>query len=161
MIEAQRNDNDQPETPPVARVGDATGEAATNTAKDTDRASMLATLLEGIKFPATKDEIQSHINAKSPSGEIGIHDFLKALEQNLDENALYSNTYEVELAIGLVSRSADTNANSPYARDKALNRANSRRLGERMRADPYTEHESVGVASSRDVSPNTPKGESV
>ena len=161
MTDAQENRNDQSETPTVTRVGDATGEAAINKAADTLQASNLATLLEGIRFPATKDEIRTHFDAKPPLGRLGKHYFLKALEQNLEENVTYSNAYEIELAMGLVSRTADTSANPPYARDKGLNRANNRRLGEMMRTDPYTEHESVGIASSRDVSPNTPKGESV
>ena len=59
---------------------------------------------------------------------------------------------------GLVKKAE---SEKPYARDSGLNRANSERVGESERQDPYSSRERISGASSRDVSPNTPKGEDV
>ena len=49
------------------RVGDISGEAPTNDVTDRNVASKLANLLEGLTFPANKEEIKNHLNRKSPS----------------------------------------------------------------------------------------------
>jgi len=64
--------------------------------------------------------------------------------------------YDVELAIGLVEQAG---GGKPYVRDRALNRANRKRIGETNRPDPYSGRENIKPANAREVSPNTPKGE--
>jgi hypothetical protein len=141
------------------RVGDITGEPPTNEAMDRERASKLANLLEGLKFPATKEEVRNHLNARSPSMGNRINDVLEAIENNLDDGREYVSAYDVEVAAGLVKKAE--REKKPYARDSGLNRANRERVGESERQDPYSGRERILGASSRDVSPNTPKGEDV
>jgi hypothetical protein len=45
----------------VERVGDITGEPATNEAVDTYEASKIASLLQGLTFPANKGQIKEYI----------------------------------------------------------------------------------------------------
>jgi hypothetical protein len=120
------------------RVGDITGEPPTNEAMDRDKASKLANLLEGLEFPATKEKIMNHLNARSPSMGNRINDVLEAIENNLDNRRDYVSAYDVEVAAGLVKEAAGTE-----------------------RQDPYSGRERILDASSRDVSPNTPRGEDV
>ena len=140
------------------RVGDITGEPPTNEAMDRNKASKLANLLEGLEFPATKEEIRNHLNARSPSMGNRINDVVEAIENNLDDGREYG-VYDVEVAAGLVKKRAESER--PYARDSGLNKANRERVGEGERQDPYSSRERISGASSRDVSPNTPKGEDV
>jgi hypothetical protein len=119
------------------RVGDITGEPPTNEAMDRDKASKLANLLEGLKFPATKEEIRKHINERSPSMGNRINDVLEAIENNLDDRRQYGSAYDVEVAADLVKKA------------------------ESERQNAHGGPEKIGGASSRDVSPNTPKGEDV
>ena len=145
------------------RIGDITGEPPTNKALDKDMASKMASLLEGLQFPATKEEIKAHLNMKSPSMGNRINDVLEAVENKLDEERRYDSAYDVEIAAGLVVV-ARQGEEEPYVRDRALNRANHERVSESIRPDPYEpgkEHASGGPASARNVSPNTPKGEQV
>ena len=145
------------------RVGDITGEPPTNKAADKDKASKMANLLEGLQFPATKEEIKAHLNMKSPSMGNRINDVLEAVENNLDEEKRYDSAYDVEIAAGLVVV-ARQGEEEPYVRDKALNRANHERVSESIRPDPNEpgkERASGGPASARNVSSNTPKGEQV
>jgi hypothetical protein len=152
-------DPDESGTGAVAeRAGDITGEPPTNKAVDRDKASKMANLLEGLEFPATKEEIRSHLNQKSPAIGNRINDVLEAVENNLGDDKEYSSAYDVEVAAGLVKRAG---AEKPYVRDRALNRANRKRTGESIREDPNTGRESIKPASSREVSPNTPSGEEV
>lgn len=137
------------------RVGDMTGEPPTNKAVDRDRASKMANLLEGIEFPATKEKILAHVNARSPAAGNRINDVLEAIRNNLDDGRRYDSAYDVERAAGLVRKEGEER---PYVRDRALNRANTKRIGESVRTDPY-EQPSGGPASARNVSSNTPKGE--
>lgn len=120
----------------------------------------MANLLEDLKFPATKEEIQNHLNRKSPSMGNRINDVLEAVENNLDDRTKYDSVYDVELATGVVRR-AGRKGEKPYVRDRALNIANSKRTGEEIRSDPYSGRETIGPANTKDVSPNTPKGEEV
>jgi hypothetical protein len=143
---------------PAERAGDLTGEPATNKPVNRDKASKMANLLEGIEFPATKDEIRSHLNRKSPSMGNRINDVLEAIENNLDGSRKYGSAYDIEVAAGLVQRE---DSEKPYVRDRALNEANSRRTGESIRDDPNVGREKFKPASSREVSPNTPSGEEV
>jgi hypothetical protein len=145
------------------RVGDITGEPPTNKAADKDKASKMANLLEGLQFPATKEEIKAHLNMKSPSMGNRINDVLEAVENSLDEERRYDSAYDVEIAAGLVVV-ARQGEEEPYVRDRALNRANHERVSESIRPDPNEpgkERASGGPASARNVSSNTPKGEQV
>jgi hypothetical protein len=141
------------------RAGDVTGELPTNEATDRNVAAKMANLLEGLEFPATKEEIKNYLNKKSPSMGNTINDILEAVENNLDDHARYNNAYDVERAAGLV-RQAD-NKEKPYVRDRALNKANAERAGEEIRPNPYAGRETIEPANSKNVSPNTPKGEDV
>lgn len=142
------------------RVGDIIGEPPTNEDRDHDKASTLATLLEGLEFPATKEEIGNHLNTRSPSMGNRINDVVEAIENNLDDDREYGSTYDVEVAAGLVKKISENE--KPYARDSGLNKANRERGGESERQDPYnSSRERIESASSRDVSPNTPTGEDI
>jgi hypothetical protein len=142
------------------RVGDITGEPPTNEAMDRNKASKLANLLEGLEFPATKEEIRNHVNTRSPSMANRINAVVEAIENSLDEGREYGSAYDVEVAAGLV-KNKRAESERPYARDSGLNKANRERMGESERQDPYTSRERITGASSKDVSPNTPKGEDV
>jgi hypothetical protein len=140
------------------RVGDITGKPPTNEAIDRDKASKMANLLEGLEFPATKQEIRNHLNKRSPTMGNRINDMLEAVENKLDDGVEYKNAYDIERAAGLVEQ-ADEDRGKPYVRDRALNVANKKRLDEDVRKDPYSGQESIWPANERDVSPNTPRGE--
>ena len=133
----------------VQRVGDITGEPTTE-AVDTDEASKIASLLQGITFPATKDQIKEYIaDSKSISASSeNVRNMLQIIENNLPEEREYNTVYEIENSLGLVvKKNEEKNEQvvkkeieedlNPYTRDKALNQANRRRLGEKARPDPY------------------------
>ncbi len=84
------------------RVGDISGEAPTNEVTDRDVASKLANLLEGLIFPANKEEIKNHLNRKSPSMGNRINDVFEAVQNNLEDGISYYSAYEIERATGLV-----------------------------------------------------------
>lgn len=86
----------------VERAGDLTGESPVNKATDNATVSKLANLLEGLKFPATKEEILNHINRKSPSMGNRINDVFARVQNNLEKGIKYENTYQVGLASKLV-----------------------------------------------------------
>ena len=115
------------------RVGDMTGEPPTNVALDRDKASKMANLLEGLEFPATKEEMLAHVNSRSPAAGNRINDVLEAMQNNLDDGRQYASAYDAEVAAGLVTKAG---GEKPYVRERALNRANSKRIGESVRADP-------------------------
>jgi len=141
------------------RAGDITGEPPANEAIDHEKAAKMANLLEGLEFPATKEKIRNHLNARSPSMQNRIKDVVEAIENKLDEDREYASAYDVEVAAGLVVKREESER--PYARVSGLNRANGERIGESEGQDPYNNHERISSASSKDVSPNTPKGENV
>jgi hypothetical protein len=135
-----------------------TGESPSNEAVDRNKASKMANLLEGLKFPATKEQIRKYVNQKSPGMGNRINDVLEAIENNLDDRKEYGSAYDVEVAAELVEQSG---IDEQYVRDRALDRANSERTGEGGRPDPHSGRETIKPASSREVSPNTPPGEEV
>lgn len=139
----------------VGRVGDITQEPATNEAVNTSEASKIANLLQGLTFPATKEQIKNYIadgksiTISSKSAKITS----QFIDDNLQDGKKYNSTYEIERALGLVIKK-DVNKDkkrrrgvtstkdkkvevTPYARDKAMNRANKKRFGEKSRPDPY------------------------
>ena len=121
------------------RVGNITGEPPTNEAMDRNKAIKIANLLEGLEFPATKEKIRNHINARSPSMGNRINDVVEVIENNLYDGREYDSAYDVEVAAGLVKK----------------------RENENERQNSHDNRERISAASSRDVSPNTPKGEDV
>jgi hypothetical protein len=68
----------------------------------------MANLLEGLQFPATKEDIRNHINRKSPSMANRINDVFEAVQNNLEDGVSYNNVYDIELAAGLVQKKANT-----------------------------------------------------
>jgi hypothetical protein len=88
----------------IGRAGDETGEPPSNEAVNRKTASKLANLLEGLQFPATKEDIKNHINRKSPSMGNRINDVFESVQNNLEEGVSYPNVYAVEVAAGLVEK---------------------------------------------------------
>lgn len=84
------------------RVGNITGEPPTSEATDRDKAAKMANLLEGLTFPATKEDIKNHINRKSPAMGNRINDVFEAVWNQLRDDTKFNNVYEVERAAGLV-----------------------------------------------------------
>lgn len=138
----------------VGRVGDITQEPATNEAVNTSEASKIANLLQGLTFPATKEQIKNYIadgksiTISSKSAKITS----QFIDDNLQDGKKYNSTYEIERALGLVVKkdvnkdkkrrsevtsTKDKKMVTPYPRDKAMNRANKKRFGEKSRSDPY------------------------
>jgi guanylate kinase len=78
-----------------------------NEATNRDVASKLANLLEGLTFPASKDEIKDYLNRKSPAMGNRINEVLEAIQNNLEDGASYDSVYEIEMASGLVKRRDD------------------------------------------------------
>jgi len=92
---------------PIERVGDLTGEPPTNESTNRDIASKMANLLEGLTFPANKEEIKDYLNRKSPTMGNRINDVLEAIQNNLEDGVRYNRVYEIEMASGLVKRKDD------------------------------------------------------
>ena len=95
----------------VERICDITPEPVTNEAVDTNEASKIANLLQGLRFPATKEQIKEYIadgksitisdeNAKNTSQRI---------EESLLDGKRYNSIYEIEKALGLVIERNNTN----------------------------------------------------
>ncbi|HEU4824072.1 MAG TPA: hypothetical protein VFS97_11660 [Nitrososphaeraceae archaeon] len=88
----------------IGGAGDATQEPTTSKAIDSNEASKIANMLEGLRFPATKEQIRKYVaegraialsveNARSTS---------RYIDDNLQDGRKYNNTYEIERALGLV-----------------------------------------------------------
>src|ERR671922_858649 len=88
----------------VGRAGDATQEPAANKAIDANEASKIANILEGLRFPATKEQIIKYIaDGKSIALSVeNARNTSKYIDDNLKDGKKYNNTYEVERALGLV-----------------------------------------------------------
>ena len=86
------------------RAGDTTGEPPTNEAINRKTASKMANLLEGLQFPATKEDIRNHINRKSPSMGNRINDVFESVQNNLEDGVAYESVYAIELAARLVEK---------------------------------------------------------
>ena len=97
----------------VQRVGDITNEPATNEAVDTDEVSKIASLLQGITFPATKDQIKEHIaDSKSISASNeNVRNMLQYIEDNLPGEKEYNTVYEIEKSLGLVVKKNEEKMN--------------------------------------------------
>lgn len=77
--------------------------AAANQARDLNLAVAMANLLEGLDFPAAKDEIISHI-VKNPRVNNGRRheNILALIRSNLKSNIKYNSAYDIERATKLV-----------------------------------------------------------
>ena len=120
----------------AGREGENTQEPAANKAIDANEASKIANILEGLRFPATKEQIIKYIaDGKSIALSVeNARNTSKYIDDNLKDGKKYNNTYEVERALGLVVK---RNNDQIYTRDKALNEANRKRFGEETRRNPY------------------------
>jgi hypothetical protein len=85
--------------PQSERVGDVTGQSLDTEALDREKASDFANVLKDMRFPATKEEIQQHVNAKS--SELNIGD-LAGRVTSLRDGVSYASVHEVEKDVGLV-----------------------------------------------------------
>lgn len=81
------------------RAGDAAGEPSVNAATNRGTASKMANLLEGLQFPATKEDVR-----KSPAMGNRINDVFEAVQNNLEDGVKYDSAYAIELAAGLVEK---------------------------------------------------------
>ncbi len=88
----------------INRVEDISGKSPTNEATDRQVASKLDNLLEGLTFPATKEEIKDHVNRKSPTMGNRINDVFEVIQNNLEDGISYNSVYEIEQASGLVKK---------------------------------------------------------
>lgn len=88
----------------VERIGDITREPVTNEAVDTNEASKIANLLQGLRFPATKEQIKEYIaDGKSITiSDENARDTSQYIEESLQDGKRYNSTFEIEKALGLV-----------------------------------------------------------
>lgn len=86
------------------RQGDKTNTPSDNEAMDREIVSKMANLLEGLQFPATKEEIKDHLNKKSPAMGNRINDVLESIQNNLTQESKYNDVYDIALATGLVKK---------------------------------------------------------
>ena len=80
------------------------GEPAVNAGTNRDTASKMANLLEGLQFPATKEDVRNYINRKSPAMGNRTNDVFEAVQNNLEDGVKYDSAYAIELAAGLVEK---------------------------------------------------------
>jgi hypothetical protein len=85
-----------------SRAGEQTDSPSTNEATVRDTAAKLANLLEGLSFPASKEEIKNHLNSRSPAMGNRNNDVFERIQNNLENGKKYADVYEIELATGLV-----------------------------------------------------------
>jgi hypothetical protein len=95
----------------VERICDITPEPVTNEAVDTNEASKIANLLQGLRFPATKEQIKEYIaDGKSITiSDENARNTSQYIEESLQDGKRYNNTYEIEKALGLVIERNNTN----------------------------------------------------
>lgn len=89
-----------------SRAGDQTNSPAVNETIEKKTATKLANLLEGLPFPATKEDIKNHLNKQSPAMGNRINDVLENIHNQLEDDKKYDNVYEIELATGLVKNNS-------------------------------------------------------
>lgn len=92
----------------IDRAGEITREPSDNEAIDRGKAAKMANLLEGLEFPATKEDIKNHINRKSPAMGNRINDIFEVVLNNLSDGARFESVYEVEKAAGLIRETKGT-----------------------------------------------------
>jgi hypothetical protein len=144
----------------IGSAGDAPQESTTTKAIDSNEASKIANMLEGLRFPATKEQIRKYI-AEGRAIALSIENARNTshyIDDNLQDGRKYNNTYEIEKALGLVVKRNNAQSRNreragrkklpkkekkkeetlPYAREKLLSEANKKRFGEKARPDPYS-----------------------
>ena len=90
----------------VERVDEITGQLLSKEVIDITEASKIASVLQGLTFPATKEEIKKYIvsgKAVTISYE-NARNISKAIENKLQDGIKYNSTYDVEKALGLVEQ---------------------------------------------------------
>ncbi len=87
----------------------------------------MVNLLEGLEFPVTKEKIMIHLNARWSGNDNRINDLVKAIENSLDNNREFHSAYDVEVAVGLVTKRDESERSR--AKGDAPNRANPERGG--------------------------------
>ena len=95
----------------VERICDITPEPVTNEAVDTNEASKIANLLQGLRFPATKEQIKEYIaDGKSITiSDENARNTSQYIEESLQDGKRYNSTYDIEKALGLVIERNNTN----------------------------------------------------
>jgi len=89
----------------LSRVGDQTNTPAINEATDREIVAKMANLLEGLQFPATKEDIKDYLNTRSPAMGNRINDVIEKVQNNLEEDATkYHDVYDIARATGLVKK---------------------------------------------------------
>jgi hypothetical protein len=78
---------------------------------DTNEASKIANLLQGLRFPATKEQIKEYI---ADGKSITISDenaryTSQYIEESLQDGKRYNSTYEIEKALGLLIANGRSN----------------------------------------------------
>ena len=87
-----------------SRVGDQTNTPAINEVTDRETLAKMANLLEGLQFPATKEDIKDYLNARSPAMGNRINDVIEKVQNNLEDGTEYQDVYDIARAIGLVKK---------------------------------------------------------
>jgi uncharacterized protein YgbK (DUF1537 family) len=88
----------------IGGAGDATQEPTTSKAIDSNEASKIANMLEGLRFPATKEQIRKYV-AEGRAIALNVENARNTsryIDDNLQDGRKYNNTYEIERALGLV-----------------------------------------------------------
>ena len=85
------------------RSNEATGQSTENRPTDREKASTLANVLKGLDFPADKEKILSFVNQNSSNRQTGNSDITQRLQDKLTDNKQYSNVFEIEKQVGLVT----------------------------------------------------------
>jgi hypothetical protein len=89
----------------LSRVGDQTNTPAINEATNREIVAKMANLLEGLQFPATKEDIKDYLNTKSPAMGNRINDVIEKVQNNLEEDGTkYQDVYDIARATGLVKK---------------------------------------------------------
>ena len=86
------------------RVGDQTNTPAINEATDREIVAKMANLLEGLQFPATKEDIKDYLNNRSPAMGNRINDVIERVQNNLEDGTQYQDVYDIARATGLVKK---------------------------------------------------------
>lgn len=95
--------NNTGEDSKLSRVGDQTNSPAINEATDREIVAKMANLLEGLQFPATKEDIKDYLNTRSPAMGNRINDVIEKVQNNLEEDGTkYQDVYDIARATGLV-----------------------------------------------------------
>ena len=96
--------NNTGENSKYSRVGEETNTPAINEATDISIVAKMANLLEGLQFPATKEDVKDYLNTQSPAMGNRINDVIEKVQNNLEDGTQYQDVYDVARATGLVKK---------------------------------------------------------